>query len=716
MYAPYFKSHRKYFIIIFLLFSTFILPIYAQKKLIGIVVDSRGIPIEGALISIPNTSYASELTDSSGFFSIIVPNKNKCKLRVSSFGYISQTQAIKADTTKFILQDDLVGIETIVVTATRTPKTLKDIPVPTRVISFQDIQKADATNIADLLQTELSGIEFSYSMLQQTALNMSGFGGNSVLFLVDGERLAGETLDNIDYNRLTLSGIDHVEIVKGAASALYGSNAVGGVVNLISNNSQEPWTTNVNARFGAYNEQRYGGSFGFNFGCCNSQTDIQHTRIDGYNLRNQGYYSDVDGNHTWNFRERLSFNLFKRLNLTVRAGYFFRQRDYSAEEKNRYRDFNGGLKADYKFNNTDKIEFAYAYDQYDKSDYLPLSNNEFRDYSNVQHSFRTLYNHSFTTISTLTLGGDFMRDYLLSYQFANGNNYKQYIADCFMQFDWNPIQSLTLLTALRYDYFSEASTHSRFTPRINIMYKPMSNIALRGSYSAGFRAPTLKEMYMNYNIPGIFTIYGNEKLKSETSHNFSLSAEYFQQLFSFTLTGFYNHVTNRINSAWDVERDGLCYVNDRIVRIAGVETDARFKTNFGIGARLTYTYTYEHLPRLQPYVTTTRPHTAVLRIDYDHNWPRFGFNIALNGRVLSQVNADEYVSYSTFETHTVTYERYSIWRLMITARPLKGINITLSADNLFGYEPNYYFNSSPPTRGTTLSAGISIDIDKLVKN
>ena len=71
-------------------------------------------------------------------------------------------------------------------------------------------------------------------MDQQVSLNMQGFGGNAILFLVDGERLAGETLDNIDYNRLNMDNVERIEIVKGAASSLYGSNAVGGVVNIIS--------------------------------------------------------------------------------------------------------------------------------------------------------------------------------------------------------------------------------------------------------------------------------------------------------------------------------------------------------------------------------------------------------------------------------------------------------------------------------------------------
>ena len=98
-------------------------------------------------------------------------------------------------------------LDEVVVTATRTPKALKEVPVVTRLISTEEIERSDASNIHDLLAEELPGLEFGYAMTQETTLNLSGFGGNAVLFLVDGERLAGETMDNIDYNRLDLDNV-----------------------------------------------------------------------------------------------------------------------------------------------------------------------------------------------------------------------------------------------------------------------------------------------------------------------------------------------------------------------------------------------------------------------------------------------------------------------------------------------------------------------------
>ena len=139
---------------------------------------------------------------------------------------------VESQTDSIFRQYDL---DEIVVTGTRTPKFLKDTPIQTRVITSADIAKIDATNVQDLLQQELPGVEFSYSMNQRTHLNFSGFGGQSILFLVDGERLAGETMDDVDFTRLMMDNVERIEIVKGAASALYGSSASGGVINIITN-------------------------------------------------------------------------------------------------------------------------------------------------------------------------------------------------------------------------------------------------------------------------------------------------------------------------------------------------------------------------------------------------------------------------------------------------------------------------------------------------
>lgn len=698
-----------------------VIGVSAKRKISGSVHDEEGYPLPGAIVKVEEDKTIGAITDANGNYEISIPDDGTYTLHVTYIGYVSEIAVPSSDSEQkidFELIEDAIGLETIVVTGTRTPKLLKDAPIITRVISEDDIKKVDATHIGDLLQSELPGIEFSYAMNQQVNLNMQGFGGTSVLFLVDGERLAGETMDNIDYNRLNLDNVGRIEIVKGAASSLYGSNAVGGVINLISKESTEPWTANVNAHVGANKEQRYGGSFSFNLGKVYNVINVQHTFVDPVELDRDGDYSVIYGNKTWNFKERLVYTPMEGLKFSARAGYFFRERSNSDSEKNRYRDFNAGLKGDYDITPNDDLEVAYSFDQYDKSDFYPLTSRDIRDYSNVQHIVRAAYSHIFSYGQTLTAGGDYMRDYLMSYQFEDNGAHKQYTADVFLQYDWNVTDKLNLIAGARYDYYSKADLN-HVSPKISAMYK-INRVTLRGSYSGGFRAPTLKEMFMNFDMASIFMIYGNSSLKAETSHNFQLSGEYTKGRYNATLSGYYNLVDNRISTTWDQELNGMLYTNINKMDIMGLELNLAAKYAWGLGARVSYCYTYEHMRNsndaYQTYTASSRPHTATLRVDYDKQLcTNYGFNVAFSGRILSSVTTDEYTSYTSGETEEVNYCAYSIWKLQLSQRIMQGISLTATIDNLFNYIPDYYYNNSPTTTGTTFSLSLSVDIDHFFK-
>lgn len=695
----------------------------AQRSVSGTVIDSRHEPLSGATILVRELPTLGAVTDAEGGYELRLPDSKEYTLTAKYIGYFDATHLVDGShdgTLDFRLEENPMTLDQVVVTGTRTPKLLKDVPIVTRVISESEIRRTDATHIGDLLQTELPGIEFSYSMNQQTSLNMAGFGGNSVLFLVDGERLAGETLDNVDYSRLNMDNVQRIEIVKGAASSLYGSNAVGGVVNIISRESQEPWSVNLNGRYGAHNEQRYGGSVGFDRGRFNSMTNVQYTSIDAIDLSKGtdnaevGDYSTIYGHSTLNVKERLVFTATDGLKFTARAGYFFRERDSSESLRDRYRSFTGGLKGNYTITDRDELELSYSFDQYDKSDFLVPADRDVRDYSNVQHTLRTLYNHTFAGRHILTAGGDYLRDYLMSYQFEGNGSHVQHTADAFAQFDWNPHTKFNLIAGLRFDWFSEAKL-SHFSPKLGVMYK-LGNCSLRGSYAGGFRAPTLKEMYMNFYMGNIFMIYGNPALKPESSHNFSLSAEYMQGRHNLTVTGFYNLVDGRIATAWNQALGGQVYTNMSRLQVAGADVNASGRYPCGISWRLSYAYTYEHIRKGEPMLSSTRPHTATARIAYDRDWRNYGLSVALSGRWLSKVTADVYTEMTSYEqTEKQTYPGYTIWKLSLSQRVWRGVAVTLAVDNLFDYRPDYYYSNSPSTTGVAFSAGLSLDIERMFK-
>lgn len=695
-------------------------PLFAEPvTLSGTVKDVEGNPLAGTSVTVVGNIRVYATAGDSGNYSITLPEKDGTVLLFSLMGYLSReinVSEFAGDSLDVVLEEDYMNLETVVITGTRTPRLLKDSPILTRVITDADIRRSDAIDIGDLLESELPGIEFSYAMDQQVSLNMQGFGGNSVLFLVDGERIAGETLDNIDYSRLNLDNVQRVEVIKGAASSLYGSNAVGGVVNLVSAGASEPWSVNVNARYGAHGEQRYGASAGFIAGKFNSVANLQYYSIDSYSMPNDGDYNTFYGGYNWTVKERLQYEPAEGLKFTARAGYFFRERNLQGDTRDRYRDFSGGLRGEWQAGDRSRLEMSYGYDQYDKSDFLLAGGKDIRDYSNVQHVVRGIYTYDICGDGhhTIIVGGDYMRDYLMSYQFEGNGYYVQHTADVFGQIETRLGERWHLTGGLRYDFFSQKRL-SRFSPKLGLMYRT-GGFSLRGSYSGGFRAPTLKEMYMSFDMAGIFMIYGNPDLQPESSENLSLSAEYNWKYVSASVSGFYNFVDNRITTVWNESLRGMVYANMSQVQIRGADVAVSARFPFGLAARLAYTYTNEASSAGGPLVSQTRPHSATARIGYGKSWKNYGFDISLSGRVLSAVTSDVYTSATDYEeTETRTYPGYTIWKLTLSQDIWKGIRLNVVIDNLFNYVPDYYYSNTPSTTGTSLAVGLSLDIEKFFR-
>lgn len=626
-----------------------------------------------------------------------------------------------------------VEMEQVVVTGTRTPKLLANTPVLTKLITASDIAKADATNLRDLLQQVLPGVEFSYAMNQQVHMNFSGFGGQSMLILVDGERLAGETMDDVDFSRLCMDNVDHIEIVKGAASALYGSNAAGGVINIITKNGIRPFALNLNARLGRHHEQRYGLSWQQGTGRWSNLLTVNRNRSDNYDVHNGDnpvtrVVATIYGDATWNFKEQLSYRPSEKLSLTGRAGYFYRQLVRTSETPERYRDFSGGLRGIWKPDTHNSLDLSYAFDQYDKSDYQRITRLDIRDYSNVQNSLRLLYNHTFGSDDVLSLGADYMHDYLFNTNLEDRTR-RQDSFDAFAQYDWNVSRQWEAVGALRYDYFSDGRI-SRLTPKVSVRYQPVRNLNFRASYGMGFRAPTLKEKYYNFDMAGIWIVEGNPALKPEVSHNFNLSADYTHRHYNFTLAAYYNRIRDKIATGAPFYKNPsdriphLPYLNLDDYSVSGGEATAQARWPNGLTARLSYAYTHERLPKdknsnaVNNQYIPARKHSMTGHIDWDRQFSTaYGLNIGLDGRFLSAVDNQEFVDYYDISKgiRTIHYPAYALFKLSLVQRIGKAVKASVILDNLFNYKPEYYYLNCPLTDGTNLMVGLSVDVDKFFK-
>lgn len=639
---------------------------------------------------------------------------------------------------------DSVELEPVVVTASHSPKALKDAPVVTRLITLHDIKITDATNIQDMLTQEIPGLEFGLAMTQETSLNMSGFGGNAVLFLIDGERMAGETMDNIDYSRMNLDNVGRIEIVKGASSALYGSNAVGGVVNIISREYLEPWTASVNSRYNTFgHEWRNGATFSFNTRKWNSQTSFQHTTIDPVNLpkahsseeiaaelmkKAQGLPYDESvltddsnisrlfGQKTYNVKERLTWRASDYLTLIARGGYFFRTSERDTHDYH-YKGYSAGLKGKYAWKSDRYLELSYAYDQYDKANFLPGGTRTHdHDYSNQQHVVHALFYNAFGK-NSLIVGADFLHDYLTTYQFVDNASHSQSNIDGFAEFDWNITDRLNVVGSIRYDYFS-ASRQKAYTERMALVYK-FPWMTLRANYALGFRAPTLKEMYMHFDMGNMgYMILGNPDLKPEKSNNVNIAIERTNRIrnsgfldgrYSFTLMGYCNIFDKRITTIDGGETpDGLpsaLYWNEDGVKVWGVDVSMAHIWDCGLSMKLNYSWMRETGNVIYSQFSQPRSHSMTWRLGYDHRFSRhYAFDAALSGRSQGKPQSGD----------TDVDQGYTIWKLMLQHHLWRGIHLNTAIDNLFNYKPKSYYYCSPLTTGTSFSIGLSIDIDKML--
>ena len=683
----------------------------------GRVVDETGSPLIGATVKASNDRITTTNTD--GDFSISVEG-SIAKFQISYIGFLTETFILKSNTGKHELRltPDIGALEEVVITATRTPKALKDVPVVTRLITADDIRKTDATNIQDLLTEELPGLEFTYALNQEISLNMSGFGGKSVLFLVDGERLAGETMDNIDYNRLNLDNVGQVEIVKGASSALYGANAVGGVVNLITRESKEPWRINLNSRYKSLgNEWRTGADLNFHSGKWTSNTNFQYNTSETVKLTDafdtESNLQNLFGGQIFNVKERLSFQPSDALRLIARGGYFNRT-STRINYDDHYIDYTAGLRGVWNIGVGKTLELSYSYDQYDKQRYVNDQRTHDHDYSNRQHIAHALYTQFFGK-NALTVGADYMNDFLLTYQFVNGETHSQSSVDAFVQFDYSPLSWLNIVASVREDYFSESKNNS-VTARLATMFK-FNHFSVRANYAGGFRAPTLKEMYMNFDMAGIQMIYGNPKLKPEKSHNFNLALEHNGQIrnsilagsYSINAMGYFNWYNSRITTT-DYPGDsynepGAIYCNEDGVKVAGLDLSARYRLQMGLGMMLNYNYLHTMGRTVDSQFSDPRPHSMTWRVDYERRLcSAYKFYVGISGKYLSKP-----------ESQYDTDNAYSVWKFTLQQEVWRGINVNFIIDNLLNYRPKVYYWNSLPTIGRTWSIGVSLDIDTMFR-
>ena len=576
-----------------------------MTKVSGQVVDENtgdGIPL--ATISVTGLGWGT-VCDMKGYFKVEVPVNQPAELTVRSVGYETKTLVLELDVTGNLvvrLKKSLLNLDEVTVTGTRTEKTVAETPVMTRIVPSEVLQRNDFESMIDVLEYNIPGLRFNTDP-RGNNIQVQGLENSYILILVDGERLSTTPGGPIDFDRLTTANIKKIEVLKGAASALYGSSAMGMVINIITDIPKRPLEGWAKVRYGKYNDLQLDAGVGMKYKGFYAQTLFNRTSSDGYDLTPETPESFTENpSHHMTIEEKLGWNnQYSRI--TVKGSLYWGEVEnpWESTAPTHYRSLTKTLQvnAEHAFNDRYKLYGTYAGDFYTRKTvydflYLPDSTNAW------SHEQTVRLVDEFKPWDNLVIVKGFEWNGTKNYnkmQYGKEKTIRDMDdANLFAQADWMITDRLEVIGGFRYTHNSEFG--SAFTPKINLMYSP-GNFKIRAGYSRGFKTPGLTELYSDFNMGSVSHNIGNPDLKAEHSDYFSVSGEYtWQGRLMLTAELYQNTVDNKINSYnVDIEdpKPGelgteLRYENVKGVRIRGAEATATYYPVSALLLRTSYAF------------------------------------------------------------------------------------------------------------------------------
>lgn len=581
---------------------------------------------------------------------------------------------------------DTIHIEDVVVTATRTPRQLKETPILTKLITSKDIQKYGRSKLEDILTSELAGIEFHQSGYG-LSLSYQGLDARHVLILIDGERMAGEINGNIDFSRINPLSVERIEVMKGSASVLYGSSAMGATINIITKEAKEKGEGSIQLKASPY-YQKNDSSEGDNsdipnidaaaiyskrWGKLSSVTDLKAQSSDPYRLvsteMQKRTYSYVDTESTtvavpssgviyvpidedgisvsgWKMlsaNQKIGYDFSDKLNLDIKGGYYIRERydlnDYDADESEldsyyTYQGVNLESILDYKISERSQLILSINHNTSSQDEYSSGVTTHKQNHVLTTPRLSYIFRHKRGSLMT---GAEYTNEEL-KYDLTDGGfdvTRKFASLSVFAQEEYKIADNLEFTAGLRALYlgFNGEGKDIIITPKAALTYIK-GQTTFRANWAMGYRNPTLKEKYIEYYQPYMCSwIMGNEELKAEHNNYYSLSAEYFSKnrKFTFSLMAYKNIFTDKIDTYYDDEINSYVYANTESSEITGVEANGRIMVlhNWWVGGHYAYNYNKETAPTNSAQYIFTSPHTANINTSYlkvKGDW-RYDFNL-----------------------------------------------------------------------------------------
>lgn len=533
--------------LIIILFLWLIIPLAsnAQKSTIK-VVDSKTLePIPYASVKLTQQKSKQALmliTDANGL--VTCPYNDSTIINVSYTGYKSNKISVFPNRQVIVkLDQSNIGLPELVVSANFVPVTLKESVYDIKTISEQKIANSGSTTLREALNTELN-FKTNNGHVNETAINLNGLSGNHVKFMIDGVPVEGRLSGNIDVSQLNLNDVERIEIIDGPTSVAYGTNALGGTINIITKKNQQKATSfYLKSYYETVGQYNISAGFGFKL------NDYNFKISGGRNFFNGFSNPDTSRFKTWKPREQyfaaFMFNKrIKGLKLTYSCDGFTELMTSRGEPRAPYyiTAFDSYFKTNKLINKVllnGKLQQHLFFDfTLSQSYYLRSRNIYFKDLTTLDKFITDSDSDQDTTVfnnyllrTVLSKRNDSLKiNYSIGVELKNDNiiaervsNTRQQVGEAaaFVSIDYKPISKLTIKPAIRYAYNTKYK--APLIPSLNFLYVLNSNSDFRASYAKGFRAPDLKELYLEFHYSSAINLWGNKNLLAENSDHLNLS-------------------------------------------------------------------------------------------------------------------------------------------------------------------------------------------------
>lgn len=604
----------------------------------------------------------------------------------------AEAQIHKMERKDSLMVSRTYNLNPVVVTGSGHHQRLKSTATPVRVLSNQEISEQGITTFDGALTRMMPQASMAPNSMG-TFLRLNGLGNKYILILINGQKLSGDISNNVDLNRINMARVKRIEVLDGAASSLYGSDAIAGVINIITDQpTQNLLSITSDTRVSGYGQLTenlmldiYKNGFG-------SYTSFSHDQADSYQTTDLEYVkgSDMETQKTiapffTGYRSNIigqKFTYAPAQHLALNAGI-----DYSYKITDRpetRQDITGGTDYEmrykglritaggiYKMTNRHSLQADFTFDCFRYGKQYDVETNTYQIGDYVQSKKQRMMEGELKAIlgltanSTTIFGADWRQDYLM----ATSGNIDQhvYTLAAYAQHEMKLMKDLTATLGLRYTHHE--TFNNQLTPKVTMMYAP-GNFRLRATYSAGFRAPGLDELYYHYysvNRGKPQISFGNQDLKPEKSHYLSLNAEYRTQQIAVSVTGYLNRINDMVvKQNMDVDDASLTMLrhefpemtDDEASRLVGyalyqnsdkgdvkgmqLNISANVFPGFNISANYVYTYARYMSGTEWRALERSIKHAATIAVNYHYSWRQYRLNVNLNGRLQSKTYYPDY--------------------------------------------------------------------------